>query len=239
MSVRSTMRRSLNRCGTYFRRSVFRGYISPISRIAEYANASPPNPSPVSPCPGRAGMNDQPAGVARDLLRRDRNGVAWLTLNRPAARNALSMALMEALDAELAAIADDPAVKVVVIGGAGPAFCAGHDLREMRAQPDARAPTRRCSRSARPDAADRAAAEAGDRPRARRRDRGRLPACRELRPGGGRRHRALRHAGREYRPVLLHADGGAVARGRPQGGDGDAADRRADRRRDGRASWGW
>ena len=70
------------------------------------------------------------------LQRHDDAGVAWLTLNRPQARNALSMALMQALDAELAAIAGDPAVKVVVIGGAGPAFCAGHDLRELRAQPD-------------------------------------------------------------------------------------------------------
>ncbi|HET8997845.1 MAG TPA: enoyl-CoA hydratase, partial [Acetobacteraceae bacterium] len=52
-----------------------------------------------------------------------------------AARNALSMALMQALDAELAAIAADPSVRVVVIAGAGPAFCAGHDLREIRATP--------------------------------------------------------------------------------------------------------
>ena len=69
------------------------------------------------------------------LLRRDDGGVAWLTLNRPAARNALSLGLMEALDAELVRIETDPAVKVVVIGGVGPAFCAGHDLRELRASP--------------------------------------------------------------------------------------------------------
>jgi enoyl-CoA hydratase/carnithine racemase len=69
------------------------------------------------------------------LQRRDADGVAWLTLNRPAARNALSMELMAALDAELTALADNKAVKVVVIGGAGPAFCAGHDLREIRANP--------------------------------------------------------------------------------------------------------
>jgi enoyl-CoA hydratase/carnithine racemase len=69
------------------------------------------------------------------LLRRDAGGIAWLTLNRPAARNALSMELMQALDTQLAGIAEDPAVKVVVIGGAGPAFCAGHDLREIRANP--------------------------------------------------------------------------------------------------------
>jgi enoyl-CoA hydratase/carnithine racemase len=52
-----------------------------------------------------------------------------------AARNALSLGLMEALVAELDAIASDTAVKVIVIGGAGPAFCAGHDLRELRSQP--------------------------------------------------------------------------------------------------------
>ena len=69
------------------------------------------------------------------LLSRVQDGVAWLTLNRPAARNALSAALMTALDVALAAAAADPAVHVVVIAGAGPAFCAGHDLREMRANP--------------------------------------------------------------------------------------------------------
>jgi enoyl-CoA hydratase/carnithine racemase len=73
------------------------------------------------------------------LQRREDVGVAWLTLNRPASRNALSMALMRRLDDELAAISEDPAVKVVVIAGAGPAFCSGHDLRELRAQPDRRA----------------------------------------------------------------------------------------------------
>ena len=70
------------------------------------------------------------------LLRDDRDGVAWLTLNRPQARNALSLALMDTLTQELAAIAETPAVKAVVLAGAGPAFCAGHDLREIRARPD-------------------------------------------------------------------------------------------------------
>jgi enoyl-CoA hydratase/carnithine racemase len=69
------------------------------------------------------------------LLRRDAGGIATLTLNCPQARNALSYALIEALIVELAAIAKDPAVKVVVVAGAGPAFCAGHDLRELRAHP--------------------------------------------------------------------------------------------------------
>jgi enoyl-CoA hydratase/carnithine racemase len=81
-------------------------------------------------------MNEQAAVMEQLLLRRDADGVAWLTMNRPAARNALSIGLMEALVAELDAIESDAAVKVVVIGGAGPAFCAGHDLRELRSRPE-------------------------------------------------------------------------------------------------------
>jgi enoyl-CoA hydratase/carnithine racemase len=81
-------------------------------------------------------MNEQSGVTEQVLLRRDTDSATWLTLNRPAARNALSLALMQALVDELAAIQQDPAVKVVVIGGAGPAFCAGHDLRELRANPE-------------------------------------------------------------------------------------------------------
>src|SRR5207248_4144472 len=69
------------------------------------------------------------------LLRRDVGGVAFLTLNRPQARNALLAALMTQLEQSVAAIAGDATVRVVVIAGAGPAFCAGHDLRELRANP--------------------------------------------------------------------------------------------------------
>jgi enoyl-CoA hydratase/carnithine racemase len=69
------------------------------------------------------------------LLRRDEADIAWLTLNRPAQRNALSVDLMAALQAALDAIAKEPATRVVVIAGAGPGFCAGHDLRELRADP--------------------------------------------------------------------------------------------------------
>lgn len=66
------------------------------------------------------------------LLYEARDGIARLTLNRPDARNALSVPLMAALDAALDDAASDPAVRVVVLAGAGPAFCAGHDLREVR-----------------------------------------------------------------------------------------------------------
>ena len=64
------------------------------------------------------------------------DGVSTLILNRPAQFNPLSTAMLSALQAELDALAADPAVRVVVIAGKGKAFCAGHDLREMRAHPD-------------------------------------------------------------------------------------------------------
>ena len=80
-------------------------------------------------------MSALPEPAQPPLLRADAEGIARLTLNRPAARNALSRALMAALEAELAAIAADASVRVVVIAAAGPAFCAGHDLRELRATP--------------------------------------------------------------------------------------------------------
>jgi enoyl-CoA hydratase/carnithine racemase len=80
---------------------------------------------------GRAAASAEPALLERE----DRGGVAWLWLNRPRAYNALSEGLLGALYAELDAISRTPAVRAVVIGGRGPAFCAGHDLREMRAEP--------------------------------------------------------------------------------------------------------
>ncbi len=69
------------------------------------------------------------------LLRETRDGITTLTLNRPEKRNPLSMALMGEFIKALADIAVDADVKVVVIRGNGPGFCAGHDLKEMRANP--------------------------------------------------------------------------------------------------------
>ena len=66
---------------------------------------------------------------------RDERGAVTLTLNRPKALNALSEAMLAVLKAELDRIARDETVRVVVIAGAGRAFCAGHDLKEMRASP--------------------------------------------------------------------------------------------------------
>jgi enoyl-CoA hydratase/carnithine racemase len=69
------------------------------------------------------------------LLRSDRAGVVTLTLNRPAQFNALSRDLLAALQTTLDVIAADQTARVVIIAGAGKAFCAGHDLKEMRAHP--------------------------------------------------------------------------------------------------------
>jgi enoyl-CoA hydratase/carnithine racemase len=65
----------------------------------------------------------------------DARGVVTLTLNRPQAFNALSEAMLDALQRDLDAIAADERVRVVVLAANGRAFCAGHDLKEMRAQP--------------------------------------------------------------------------------------------------------
>jgi len=65
----------------------------------------------------------------------DERGVVALTLNRPQAFNALSEAMLAALAVELNAIAADERARVVVLGASGKAFCAGHDLKEMRAAP--------------------------------------------------------------------------------------------------------
>ena len=74
-----------------------------------------------------------PAGNIPILLEELNRGVLRLTLNRPEARNALSVELMSTLIDALGGAANNPQVRVVVIAGAGPGFCAGHDLRELRA----------------------------------------------------------------------------------------------------------
>ena len=66
------------------------------------------------------------------LLRHNARDIAWLTLNRPKAYNALSGDLMSELISSLNSIANERDIKVVVIKGAGKGFCAGHDLQEMK-----------------------------------------------------------------------------------------------------------
>jgi methylglutaconyl-CoA hydratase len=72
--------------------------------------------------------------VAAGVLADTREGVARITLNRPDKRNALDRATIAAVTSELRRCADDPAVRVVQITGAGEVFCAGADLGEMQAQ---------------------------------------------------------------------------------------------------------
>lgn len=79
------------------------------------------------------------ARIDSPLLRNDDQGIATLALNRPAARNALSEALLDALTREFDAVAHDPNIRAVVLTANGPVFSAGHDLKEMtahRSDPD-------------------------------------------------------------------------------------------------------
>lgn len=83
------------------------------------------------------------------LLREDRDGIAWLTMNRPQQMNLLTSDMLAALQGAFDAIAEDESVRVVVLAGAGKGFCAGHDLKEIRAlgeQPKIRDLFDRCSR---------------------------------------------------------------------------------------------
>jgi enoyl-CoA hydratase/carnithine racemase len=77
----------------------------------------------------------QPVMTPLVLRERDERGVVRITLNRPNAFNSLSEATLSALQAELDVVQADETARVVVIAAAGKAFCAGHDLKEMRAEP--------------------------------------------------------------------------------------------------------
>jgi enoyl-CoA hydratase/carnithine racemase len=75
------------------------------------------------------------ADVTPLVLLERRGGIAFLTLNRPAQYNALSEQMLSALHTTLDALGSEASVRVVVLGGAGKAFCAGHDLKQMQANP--------------------------------------------------------------------------------------------------------
>ena len=76
--------------------------------------------------------------MSEDILlhSRDARGVHTITLNHPKAFNALSEAMMAAFKAAVDAVAADPEARVLVIAANGKAFCAGHDLKEMKSKPD-------------------------------------------------------------------------------------------------------
>ena len=147
------------------------------------------------------------------IVRADAAGITTLTLNRPQARNALSLGMLQALLTELERIATDSRVRVVVLAGAGPAFCAGHDLKEIRAANFDGAYTRtlfnECARVM--------LAIVG------------LPAGGELRSGRSSRRRSICDARSQYRTLLLCSHGGSVPQCESKGRNADAADGRADR----------
>ena len=79
-------------------------------------------------------MDPSYAGTSPVVLVEKRDGMAIVTLNRPDAANALSKALVKALDETFVTLAGDPGLRAVVLTGAGEkAFCAGADLKERRA----------------------------------------------------------------------------------------------------------
>jgi hypothetical protein len=160
----------------------------------------------------------------------DARGVVRLTLNRPRQFNALSEEMLAALQAELDAIAANPQVRVVVIAGQGKAFCAGHDLKQMRANPSqAYYEDPVCALLAHDDD-DPAPAATRDRPRPRHRHSRRMPAGRHVRPGGRFRRCNIRRFRHQRRIVLLDPGGGVVTQHRAQSRLRDAGHRRLYRR---------
>ena len=81
------------------------------------------------PAPARTSATTAPV-----LLREREGSIAILVLNRPQARNSLSEALLNALSAAFAEIANDKTIRAVVLAAIGPAFCAGHDLKELNSR---------------------------------------------------------------------------------------------------------
>ena len=86
----------------------------------------------INPVPTAKSLEPEEAVVLRS---QDERGVVTLTLNRPHAFNALSETMLAKLQREFEAIATEESVRVVVLSAEGKAFCAGHDLKEMRAKP--------------------------------------------------------------------------------------------------------
>lgn len=89
--------------------------------------------APQSPASRESAAETEAALVLRE---RGGDGIVRLVLNRPRQRNALSSSLMSALQREIDAVREDPAVRVVVLAANGPVFSSGHDLKEMRANVD-------------------------------------------------------------------------------------------------------
>jgi enoyl-CoA hydratase/carnithine racemase len=110
---------------------------APLARLIRY-NVREQSPKPrmrtvnSAKAPGSAALAaNAPEQI---LIREDISGVVVLTLNRPAARNSLSEGMLKALSDALSAVAQDRNVRAVVVTANGPAFSAGHDLKELNAR---------------------------------------------------------------------------------------------------------
>ena len=138
------------------------------------------------------------------LRTQDARGVVRLTLNRPQAFNALSEAMLAQLQREFDAIASDESVRVVIIAAEGKAFCAGHDLKEMRADPSLEYYERLFAQCSRRDAHNPAIAGACDCARAGNRDCRWLSVGRDVRSRSRVEHLSLRSERGKCRPFLFH-----------------------------------
>ena len=170
------------------------------------------------------------------VQREDKDGIAFVVLNRPQARNALSAAMLEALSQDAGRYRDRQVFRAVIVAANGPAFLRG--TRSSRNHRTPQGSRRRPRLHEIPDGFllrddDEHPSHATARHRGGRRpgERSGLPAGRELRSVDCVEDRVLRHAGRSHRPVLLDADGRAVAQRHPETRDGNAADRRTGRGR--------
>ncbi|HYD58263.1 MAG TPA: enoyl-CoA hydratase [Burkholderiales bacterium] len=81
-------------------------------------------------------MSANPQAAEALVLREDRDGICTLTMNRPAQMNLLTSEMLSALQREFDLLKGDDAVRVVILAAAGKGFCAGHDLKEIRALKD-------------------------------------------------------------------------------------------------------
>jgi len=94
-------------------------------------------------------MSAVPQAEEPVLIREDRDGICTLTMNRPKQMNLLTSEMIGAIQDALDSVAQDAAVHAVVLGANGKGFCAGHDLKEIRAlaeKPKVEALFRRCAR---------------------------------------------------------------------------------------------
>ncbi|MFA9408472.1 MAG: enoyl-CoA hydratase [Candidatus Dadabacteria bacterium] len=70
------------------------------------------------------------------IIRNDAEGISNIILNRPNAYNSLTIESMELIIEELSDISEDSSIKVIILSGAGKGFCAGHDMKDLRANPE-------------------------------------------------------------------------------------------------------